>query len=150
EALDIVRSLIRIESVNTGDPATIGDGETRAAEFVRHRLVEAGITGELVEPHPGRASFVARIPGTDPAAGALLVHAHLDTVPVDGQEWTHPPFGAEIHDGELYGRGAVDMKNFAGVVVAVLRHFARSGTRPGRDLVVAFLSDEEHGGRWGA
>ncbi|WP_075201217.1 M20/M25/M40 family metallo-hydrolase [Leucobacter japonicus] len=150
EALEYARELIRIDSVNTGDPSTIGDGETRAAEFIRDRLAEVGITGELIEPKAGRGSFVVRIHGTDPAAGALLVHAHLDVVPVVGQDWTHPPFGAEIHDGMLYGRGAVDMKPFGGAVVAVLRHFAREGIQPRRDLVVAFLADEENGGRWGA
>lgn len=154
EAVAFARELIRIESVNTGNPATIGDGETRAARLIRDRLREVGVEGELVEPAPGRGSFIARIPGSDPDADALLVHAHLDVVPATGQRWTHPPFGAEIHDGPhgpmLYGRGALDMKGFAGTMVAVLRHFAREGIVPRRDLVVAFLADEEHGGGLGA
>ena len=150
EALEFVRELIRIESVNTGNPSTIGDGETRAARFVQKKLTEVGITSELIEPTPGRASLIARIPGTDREAPALLAHAHLDVVPVEGQQWTRPPFGAEIHDGFLYGRGAVDMKNFAGTLLAVLRHYAREGLLPRRDLVIAFLADEEHGGAHGA
>lgn len=150
EALELVRELIRIESVNTGVPETIGDGETRAALHVRDRLREVGIEGELIEPVPGRGSFVTRIPGADPSAGALLVHTHLDVVPVVESDWTHPPFGAEIEDGVLYGRGAVDMKDYAGTVVAVARHFAREGIVPRRDLVLAFLADEENGGTWGA
>jgi|GEM_PF-4362708 len=119
EALEFTRELIRIESVNTGEAATIGDGETRAALYVRDRLREVGIEGELVEPRPGRGSFIARIrgedaggpvsPGTAPRRGALLAHAHLDVVPVVERDWTHPPFAAEIQDGLLYGRGAVDM-----------------------------------------
>lgn len=150
ESVEFVRDLIRIDSVNTGDPDTIGDGETRAARLVQARLEEVGIETTFVEPIPGRGSVVARVAGSDPDAGALLVHAHLDVVPVAAADWTHPPFGADIVDGLLYGRGAVDMKDFAGVILAVAREFARSGIRPRRDLIFAFLADEEAGGRWGA
>ena len=150
EALEFIRELIRIDSVNTGVPDEIGDGETRAARWVQERLAEAGIASELFESRPGRGSLVARIPGSDPDAGALLVHAHLDVVPVEEKDWTHPPFGADIDDGYLYGRGAVDMKNYAGTILAVARHFAREGIVPRRDLVLAFLADEESGGVWGA
>ena len=96
ETIEIARDLIRIESVNTGDPATIGDGEERAARYVRDRLAEVGVSGEFVLPTPGRGSFVVRIPGRDRSAGALLVHTYLDVVPVDaaarcstdGEPWT--------------------------------------------------------------
>ncbi|WP_119696702.1 M20/M25/M40 family metallo-hydrolase [Microbacterium halotolerans] len=150
EAVDLVRELIRIDSVNTGDPATIGDGETRAARFVQAKLEEVGIATTFVEPVPGRGSVVARMSGSDPDAEALIVHAHLDVVPVDAENWTHPPFGAEIHDGMLYGRGAVDMKDFAGVILAIARDLARTDALPRRDLIFAFLADEEAGGTWGA
>lgn len=150
EALEFVRALIRIDSVNTGDAATIGDGETRAALFVQAQLEEVGYETVLVEPRPGRASIVARLAGSDPDAGALVAHAHLDVVPVDAADWTHPPFGAEIHDGVLYGRGAVDMKNFAGMLLAIARSFRRDGVVPRRDLIFAFFADEEAGGVWGA
>ena len=155
ETIEIARDLIRIESVNTGDPATIGDGEERAARYVRDRLDEVGISGEFVLPTPGRGSLVVRIPGRDRSVGALLVHAHLDVVPVDAADWSVPPFAAEIREDDrhgevLYGRGAVDMKGFAGTVVAVARALARSGVVPRRDLVLAFLADEEAGGVWGA
>lgn len=150
EALQFVRELIRIETVNTGVAATTGDGETRAARWVQARLAEAGIESELVESRPGRGSLIARIRGSEPDAGGLLVHAHLDVVPVEESDWTHPPFAADIEDGCLYGRGAVDMKNYAGTVLAVARHFAREGIVPRRDLVLAFLADEESGGVWGA
>jgi acetylornithine deacetylase/succinyl-diaminopimelate desuccinylase-like protein len=151
ETIEIARDLIRIESVNTGDPATIGDGEERAARYVRDRLDEVGISGEFVLPTPGRGSLVVRIPGRDRSAGALLVHAHLDVVPVDAADWSVPPFAAEIREDDrhgemLYGRGAVDMKGFAAMVVAV----ARAGLVPRRDLVLAFLAHEEAGGVWGA
>jgi acetylornithine deacetylase/succinyl-diaminopimelate desuccinylase-like protein len=155
ETIEIARDLIRVESVNTGDPATIGDGEERAARYVRDRLAEVGVSGEFVLPTPGRGSFVVRIPGRDRSAGALLVHTHLDVVPVDAADWSVPPFAAEIREDDrhgevLYGRGAVDMKGFAGTVIAVARELARSGVVPRRDLVLAFLADEEAGGVWGA
>ncbi|WP_298038515.1 M20/M25/M40 family metallo-hydrolase [uncultured Microbacterium sp.] len=150
EAVDFVRALIRIDSVNTGDIATIGDGETRAARYVQAALEEVGLSTVFVEPLPGRGSVISRIAGSDPDAGALIVHAHLDVVPVQAEDWTHDPFGAEIVDGLLYGRGAVDMKDFAGVILAVARHLAREGIRPQRDLIFAFLADEESGGVWGA
>lgn len=150
EALEFIRALIRIDSVNTGDAATIGDGETRAALYVKERLDEVGYETVLVEPRPGRASVVARLAGSDPDAGALVAHAHLDVVPVDADDWTHPPFGAEIHDGLLYGRGAVDMKDFAGMLLAIARAFRRDGVIPRRDLIFAFFADEEAGGVWGA
>lgn len=150
EALEFIRALIRIDSVNTGDPATIGDGETRAARFVQAQLEDAGYETTLVEPVPGRASVIARLAGSDPDAGALVAHAHLDVVPVDAADWTHPPFGAEIHNGILYGRGAVDMKDFAGMLLAIARALRREGIVPRRDLVFAFFADEEAGGVWGA
>lgn len=150
EALEHIRALIRIDSVNTGEAATIGDGETRAALYVKEHLDEVGYETVLVEPRPGRASVVARLAGSDPDAGALVAHAHLDVVPVDADDWTHPPFGAEIHDGLLYGRGAVDMKDFAGMLLAIARAFRRDGVVPRRDLIFAFFADEEAGGVWGA
>ncbi|KTR99834.1 M20/M25/M40 family metallo-hydrolase [Microbacterium testaceum] len=150
EALEFVRALIRIDSVNTGEASTIGDGETRAALFVQARLEEVGYETTLVEPVPGRASVIARLAGSDPDAGALVAHAHLDVVPVEVENWTHPPFGAEIHDGILYGRGAVDMKDFAGMLLATARAFRRDGIVPRRDLIFAFFADEEAGGVWGA
>ncbi len=150
EAVELIRALIRIESVNTGDAATTGDGETRAALFVTEQLEQVGYEPELVEPRAGRASVVARLAGSDPTAGALVVHAHLDVVPVDASDWTYPPFAAEIHDGILYGRGAVDMKNYAGVILALARAYRREGIVPRRDLIFAFFADEEAGGVWGA
>ncbi|MFT4233939.1 MAG: M20/M25/M40 family metallo-hydrolase [Microbacterium sp.] len=149
EAIEFARELIRIPTVNTGQP-DIGDGETRAARFVQDRLAEAGIASELIESRPGRGNLVARIEGSDVDAGALLVHAHLDVVPVAESDWAHPPFAAEIDDDMLYGRGAVDMKNFAGAILAIARHFAREGIVPRRTIVLAWVADEEAGGEWGA
>ncbi len=150
EAIDFARALIRFDSVNTGDNATIGDGETRAARWVQQRLEEVGYATDFVEPIPGRGSLVARLTGRSQDVGALVVHAHLDVVPVDDGTWKRPPFAAQVEDGILYGRGAVDMKGFAGGVLAVARAFRRNGVVPGRDLVFVFVADEEAGGRWGA
>jgi acetylornithine deacetylase/succinyl-diaminopimelate desuccinylase-like protein len=95
---------------------------------------------------------ITRLPGSDPTAGALLVHAHLDVVPADAAEWAVHPFSGEVRDGYLWGRGAVDMKGMAAMTLAVARQLKRSGHVPRRDLIFAFLADEEaggfHGSRW--
>ncbi|MET9351855.1 M20/M25/M40 family metallo-hydrolase [Streptomyces sp. NPDC006617] len=144
EVVDLCAELIRFDTSNP-----ISD-ERACADRVVARLAEAGIASELVESAPGRANVVARIPGTDPSRGALLVHGHLDVVPADAAEWRVPPFSGEIRDGYLWGRGAVDMKDTVAVMLATARHFARTGTRPAREIVLAFLADEEAGGKYGA
>ncbi|WP_030420533.1 M20/M25/M40 family metallo-hydrolase [Streptomyces sp. SCSIO 75703] len=144
EVVDLCAELIRFDTSNpTSD-------ERACADWVVARLAEAGIASELVESAPGRANVVARIAGADPDRGALLVHGHLDVVPADAAEWRVPPFSGEIRDGYLWGRGAIDMKDTVAVMLATARHFARTGTRPTRDLVLAFLADEEAGGAYGA
>jgi acetylornithine deacetylase/succinyl-diaminopimelate desuccinylase-like protein len=149
EVVDLCRELIRIDTTNTGDPATTRP-ERPAAEWVAARLAEVGIDSQLREPAPGRTSLVARLTGTDPDRGALLVHGHLDVVPADPAEWSVPPFAGELRDGFLWGRGAVDMKDFDAMVLAVVRGWARTGYRPPRDIVLAFTADEEAGGGHGA
>ncbi|ROO59931.1 acetylornithine deacetylase/succinyl-diaminopimelate desuccinylase-like protein [Micromonospora sp. Llam0] len=149
EVVRICRDLLRIDTTNTGDPLT-SVGERVAAEYVAEQLAEVGVTSTIVESAPGRASLVARISGTDPSRGALLVHGHLDVVPADASEWSVPPFAGELRDGYLWGRGAIDMKDFDAMVLAVVRDWQRSGTRPPRDIVLAFTADEEAGGRHGA
>ena len=103
----------------------------------------------------GRTSVVARFPGVpapegSPQRGALLVHGHLDVVPADADEWSVHPFSGEVRDGYLWGRGAVDMKDFDAMVLATVRQMRREGRTPPRDLVLAFLADEEAGGTYGA
>jgi acetylornithine deacetylase/succinyl-diaminopimelate desuccinylase-like protein len=149
EVGELCRALIRFDTTNTGEPDTTA-GERPAAEWVAERLAEVGIEAQLREPAPGRTSLVARLPGTDPGRGALLVHGHLDVVPADPAEWSVPPFAGELRDGYLWGRGAVDMKDFDAVVLAVVRGWARTGYRPPRDIVLAFTADEEAGGGLGA
>jgi acetylornithine deacetylase/succinyl-diaminopimelate desuccinylase-like protein len=93
---------------------------------------------------------VARIQGTDSSRAPLLIHGHLDVVPADAGEWSVDPFGGEVKDDQVWGRGAIDMKDMDAMTLAVVREWARTGQRPPRDIVLAFVSDEEAGGREGA
>ncbi|MBL1107634.1 M20/M25/M40 family metallo-hydrolase [Streptomyces sp. 5-8] len=148
EVVDLCRELIRFDTSNYGDHS--GPGERKAAEWVAEKLAEVGLEPEIYESHPGRASTVARIEGEDPSRPALLIHGHLDVVPANAVDWTHDPFSGEIADGCVWGRGAVDMKDMDAMTLAVVRDRLRSGRRPPRDIVVAFLADEEAGGTYGA
>jgi acetylornithine deacetylase/succinyl-diaminopimelate desuccinylase-like protein len=141
---DLLSELIRI---NTSNPT---HAERPAAEWVAHKLDEVGIASQIIEAAPGRASTVARIEGTDPSRPPLLIHGHLDVVPADAGEWSVDPFGGEVKDEQVWGRGAIDMKDMDAMTLAVVREWSRTGRRPPRDVVLAFVSDEEAGGRQGA
>jgi acetylornithine deacetylase/succinyl-diaminopimelate desuccinylase-like protein len=149
EVVDLCRDLIRIDTTNTGDLATCA-GERGAAEYVAQQLAEVGLDAQIFEAAPGRASVVARFEGADPGRGGLLVHGHLDVVPADASEWSVPPFSGEVRDGYVWGRGAVDMKDFDAMVLAVVRDWRRRGVTPPRDLVLCFTADEEAGSDYGA
>jgi acetylornithine deacetylase/succinyl-diaminopimelate desuccinylase-like protein len=149
EVVGICRDLLRIDTSNTGDPRTTA-GERAAAEYVAERLTEVGVEVRIHESAPKRANLVARIPGADRSRGALLVHGHLDVVPADASEWSVPPFAGEIKDGYLWGRGAIDMKDFDAMVLAVVRQWQRTGVVPPRDIVLAFTADEEAGMQYGS
>jgi acetylornithine deacetylase/succinyl-diaminopimelate desuccinylase-like protein len=149
EVTGICRDLLRIDTTNTGDPRTTV-GERAAAEYVAGKLTEAGIEVAIHESAPKRANLVARIPGADRSRGALLVHGHLDVVPADESEWSVPPFSGEEKDGYLWGRGAIDMKDFDAMMLAVVRDWARTGYTPPRDIVLAFTADEEAGMEYGS
>jgi acetylornithine deacetylase/succinyl-diaminopimelate desuccinylase-like protein len=150
EAVTLVSELIRIDTTNTGDPATLV-GEREAAEWVAEKLSEVGYETTYVESGArGRGNVIARLAGADPSRGALLVHGHLDVVPADASEWSVHPFSGAVQDGYVWGRGAVDMKDMVGMTLALARHFKREGIVPPRDIVFAFLADEEAGGLFGA
>ncbi|MEU5693084.1 M20/M25/M40 family metallo-hydrolase [Actinosynnema sp. NPDC020468] len=150
EVVTLVSELIRIDTTNTGDPATVV-GERAAAEWVAEKLAEVGYETTYVESGAkGRGNVVARLAGADPSRGALLVHGHLDVVPADASEWSVHPFSGAVQDGYVWGRGAVDMKDMVGMTLAVARRLKRDGIVPPRDLVFAFLADEEAGGLQGA
>jgi acetylornithine deacetylase/succinyl-diaminopimelate desuccinylase-like protein len=144
EVADLLADLIRINTSNPTHP------ERRAAEWVAAKLDEVGIESQIIEAAPGRASTLARIEGTDSSRKPLLIHGHLDVVPADASEWTVDPFAGEIKDGCVWGRGAIDMKDMDAMTLALVREWARTGKQPPRDIVLAFVSDEEAGGRLGA
>ena len=144
DVVQLCRSLIQIDSSN---PTS---NERKAAEWVGLQLSDAGLQPEIFESSPGRASVVARWSGTDPHRDPLLIHGHLDVVPANADDWQVDPFAAEIRDGCVWGRGAVDMKDMDAMVLAVLRDWVRQGKRPPRDIVLAFVADEEAGGLYGA
>jgi acetylornithine deacetylase/succinyl-diaminopimelate desuccinylase-like protein len=144
EVVELCRDLIRIDTSNYGDGT--GPGEAEAADYVVARLREVGLEPQTFESDPGRVSVVVRIPGADPARGALCLHGHLDVVPARAADWEVDPFSAEVRDGCVWGRGAVDMKGMDAMILAVVRHLARTGEVPPRDLVAVFFADEEAGG----
>lgn len=151
EVVEIVQDLIRIDTSNYGDDS--GPGEAEAAEYVEAKLMEVGIDCERYETTSGKRQGVyARIEGQDSSRPALLLHGHLDVVPAQAKDWTYDPFAAEIHDGMIWGRGAVDMKDGDGMLLALVRAWQRAGIKPPRDIVLQFLPDEEagsiHGSEW--
>jgi acetylornithine deacetylase/succinyl-diaminopimelate desuccinylase-like protein len=150
EVVDLTSELIRFDTTNTGDSTTLKP-ERPAAEWVAEKLGEVGYETTYVESgSPGRGNVIARLPGADSSRGALLVHGHLDVVPADAAEWSVHPFSGAVQDGYLWGRGAVDMKDMVGMTLAVARRFKRENVTPPRDLIFAFLADEEAGGLYGA
>ncbi|GAB2465775.1 M20/M25/M40 family metallo-hydrolase [Jatrophihabitans fulvus] len=144
EVADLLVDLIRFDTSNPTNP------ERPAAEWVAAKLDEVGIASQIIEAEPGRASTIARWEGTDSSRPPLLIHGHLDVVPADASEWSVDPFAGEVKDGYVWGRGAVDMKDMDAMTLAIVRDWARSGRKPPRDVVLAFVSDEEAGGRKGA
>ena len=144
EVVTLLSDLIRI---NTSNPTHV---ERPAAEWVAEKLDEVGIASTILEAAPGRASTIARVSGRDPSRPPLLIHGHLDVVPADASEWSVDPFAGEVKDDYVWGRGAVDMKDMDAMTLAVIRDWARTGVQPERDIVLAFVSDEEAGGHQGA
>ncbi|HEX5017336.1 MAG TPA: M20/M25/M40 family metallo-hydrolase [Actinomycetes bacterium] len=152
DVVEFCQRLIRFDTSNHGDDPR--SSEREAAEYVAGLLSGMGLHPELIEPAPGRTSVFARVEGADPSAPALLLHGHLDVVPADAADWTHPPFAAEIHEDNgvpmVWGRGAIDMKDMDAMILAVVRDRLITGRRCRRPLVLAFLADEEAGGRMGS
>ena len=109
-----------------------------------------GLDPQVFESDPGRTTVAVRIAGADRDRGALCIHGHLDVVPAHAEDWSVPPFAGEERDGCLWGRGAVDMKDMVAMMLACVRHLARTGTVPPRDLLFVFFADEEAGGVLGS
>jgi len=148
EVVDLCRELIQIDTSNYGDDS--GPGERRAAEYVAAKLAEVDLRPEIFESRPGRASVIVRVPGEDQTRAALLIHGHLDVVPAEKSDWRVDPFSGEIEESCVWGRGAIDMKDMDAMTLAVVRQIVREGRRPARNLVVAFVADEEAGSGAGA
>jgi acetylornithine deacetylase/succinyl-diaminopimelate desuccinylase-like protein len=148
EVVELCSELIRFDTTNYGNGKS--NGERDAAEYVAAKLDEVGIDSTIYESEPGRASLVAHWEGEDPDADPLLVHGHLDVVPADPKDWKVDPFGGEIFDGCVWGRGAVDMKDFDAMVLSVVRARRRAGVKPRRPVRLVFTADEEAGGVYGA
>lgn len=145
EVIELLQQLIRNECVNYG---TVESGH-------EHRSVETlqdffGVEGEIYEPAPGRQSLIYRIEGSDADAPSLALVPHTDVVPVDPAGWTQDPFGAEIVDGFVFGRGAIDMLNVTSALAYAARPYINGDRRPRGDLVFAAVADEEAGGVYGA
>ena len=148
EATELLQSLIRNHCVNDGTAAS-GD-EIRNSELLANYLSGAGIELERFESAPGRESLVARIDGSDPTAPTLCLMGHTDVVPVNPAGWHEDPFGGELIDGEVWGRGAIDMLNITATMAVAFKRLAQSGFRPRGSLIYFAVADEEAGGRLGA
>jgi acetylornithine deacetylase/succinyl-diaminopimelate desuccinylase-like protein len=148
EVVSIASDLIRIDTTNFGDDS--GPGERAAAEYVAASLAEVGIASEVVESQPGRANVLATWGASESSKPPLLLHGHLDVVPANAADWQVDPFSGEVQDGCVWGRGAVDMKDFDATLLAVVRQRARENRLPDRPIVLAFTADEEAGSTHGA
>ncbi len=144
EALDCLRALVRLDTTNPPG------NERIAADYLADALGTHGISSVIREGAPTRANLVARYPGTDSSAGALLIASHTDVVPVERSGWTREPFSGEIAQGCLWGRGSLDMKSKCAMDLVMMTAMKRAGAKPNRDVILAAVSDEEAGSDFGA
>ena len=140
--------LSRYLQINTTNPP---GNERQAAEFLATLLRERGMEPKLYASAPGRANLLARLPG-DGSAGAIILLNHMDVVTADPTRWSCDPFGGEIRDGYVWGRGAIDMKGVGVMHLLALDLLRRSDAPRKRDLLYLAVADEEmgsaHGARW--
>ena len=150
DVVELLRTLIRFDTTNRshGD----AEGELEAARWIESLLRDVGLEPVLLarDDAPHRTNLVVRVAGADSTLDAVLVHAHLDVVPAEPAKWARNPFAGDVADGYVHGRGAMDMKDMAAMTLAVLLEWGSSGRRPRRDVVVAFVADEETDGAYGA
>ena len=137
EVTELLRDLLRIDTVNPPG------NETRAAALLERYLALNGVASELVARSPDRANLVARLPGGD--GESLLLMAHTDTVLADPDEWARDPWSGELVDGEVWGRGALDMKGHVAAAAVAFASLAREGASPPGDVLLALTADEEVG-----
>ena len=148
EVVDLLQTLIQNECVNDGTPES--GHETRNADVLRTVIEGPSVEVETLPVLPGRDSIVARLPGTDPDAPALMLMGHTDVVPVSPDGWKVDPFGGERIGNEIWGRGAVDMLNVTSSMAVTFRHIASSNRRYPGDIIYFGVADEEAGGGYGA
>ncbi|HWW52403.1 MAG TPA: M20/M25/M40 family metallo-hydrolase, partial [Acidimicrobiales bacterium] len=148
DVVGLVQELIRNRCVNNGDADS--GGEDRNARLIESYLEGPGVELERITSAPGRSSVIARLEGTDPSAPSLCLLGHTDVVPANEARWERDPFGGELVDGWVWGRGAIDMFNLTASMAVAFRRLARSGFRPRGTLIYAAVADEESGGRHGA
>jgi len=147
EATEIFRALLRIDTTNA--PGIPGN-ETEACRYLQGLLEAEGLDSQLLESAPGRGNLICRLPGDGTGGAPILLSAHLDVVPAEPEHWDHPPFGAEIHDGFIWGRGAIDMKNMAAMELITMLLLKRAGLPLRRDLIFSAVADEEAGCDFGS
>ncbi len=148
ETTDLLQHLIRNACVNDGTPAS--GNETRTVDTLTSFLQLPGVELKRYEPLPGRASLVLRIEGSDPKARSLHFMGHTDVVPANASGWRHDPFGGELIDGEVWGRGAVDMLDVTASMAVAIRRLLSGGFRPRGTLIYSAVADEEALGTYGA
>jgi acetylornithine deacetylase/succinyl-diaminopimelate desuccinylase-like protein len=147
-ATELLQALIRNACVNDGAPDS--GGERRNADLLQDYLEGTGLDVQRFTSRADRTSIVARIEGFDPSAPALCLMGHTDVVPVSPDGWSRDPFCGDVVDGEVWGRGAIDMLNLTASMAVAFRYLARTGFRPRGDLIYFGVADEEAGGAWGA
>jgi acetylornithine deacetylase/succinyl-diaminopimelate desuccinylase-like protein len=144
ETLDHLRALIRLDTTNPPG------NERLAADYLATIMAGAGLAATIVEPAPMRANLIASLAGQDSTLAPLMLSSHTDVVPVEAARWTCPPFGADIADGCVWGRGAIDMKAKCAMDLGLITALARTGAVPSRALILAAVADEEAGSELGA
>ncbi|CAN5179283.1 M20/M25/M40 family metallo-hydrolase [soil metagenome] len=148
EATELLQQLIRNRCVNDGTPAS--GNEDRSVAVLRSYLDVPGSETATFTSRPGRGNLVLRIEGSDPTAPKLLLMGHTDVVPANAAGWRHDPYGGELSDGEIWGRGAVDMLNITSTMAVAVRRLLRDGFRPRGTLIYLAVADEENMGIYGA
>ncbi len=142
--LEWFRDLVRLDTTNPPG------NERLVADYLAARLAVNGIDAARLEAAPGRTNLVARLSGQRPELAPLMLASHTDVVPAEPQRWTRAPFGAEIADGCVWGRGAIDMKSKCAMDLGLLIALRRAGVAGDRDVIVAATADEESGSQFGA
>lgn len=147
EAVALLQSLLRIDTTNAPD---VPANDTEAAVLLADRLRAEGLAPEVFEPRPGKGNVVCRLRGDGTGGPPILLSGHVDVVPADPARWSRDPFSGDIHDGWIWGRGAIDMKNMVAMELMTMLLLHRTGAKLRRDVIFAGVSDEEAGCTWGS